>query len=60
MTKSVCIAIPKKTGTTDCENHRTNSFVSHVTELALRVILSRWKQKIRSEVLNVQCGFFEV
>ena len=60
MTKSVFIATPKKDyTTTDRENYRTISFLSHIIKILLRIILNRWKKKIKSKVSDVQCGFVE-
>jgi hypothetical protein len=57
MTRSVFIAIPKKVGALECENHRTISLMSHVTKILLRIILNRWQGKIGKEISDVQCGF---
>ena len=58
MSKSVFIAIPKKAGTTNCENHRAISFMSHVIKIFLKII-KQMEEKIRSEVSDVQCSFVE-
>ena len=38
MTKSVFIVIPKKVGTTNSENHRPISLMSHVTNITKNYI----------------------
>jgi len=50
--KSFFIALPKKSGTTECESHRTVSLMSHcqVTKLILRVLLARASRKIREHI----------
>ena len=49
VTKSVFVAIPKKAGTTECEQHRTISLMSHLTKVLLRVLMCRMRNKIRPE-----------
>ncbi|XP_076347953.1 uncharacterized protein LOC143245476 [Tachypleus tridentatus] len=55
--KSVFIALPKKPGTTDCEQHRIISLMCHLTKVLLRVLMSRMKNKIRPEISDTQFGF---
>ena len=50
LTKSVFIALPKKSNATKCEQHRTISLMSHVTKIMLRVILSRVRNKTKPEI----------
>lgn len=59
MGKSVFIAIPKKAGTTDCEQHRTLSLMSHITKIILKVILERIKPKLEREIGEEQYGFMK-
>ena len=51
------IALPKKSGTIECESHRTISLMSQVTKLILRVLLARARQKIREHIASEQYGF---
>ena len=53
MSRSVFVAIPKKAGAVECENHRTISLMSHVTKVLMWIILKRCKKKIEMEVLDV-------
>jgi len=46
MLKSVLIAIPKKSKTLDCENHRTISLMAHTLKLFLKIILRCIRRKI--------------
>ncbi|GFN99673.1 serine/threonine-protein phosphatase 6 regulatory ankyrin repeat subunit b [Plakobranchus ocellatus] len=59
MSRSICIALPKKPGATECELHRTISLMSHVTKLLLRIIMMRVRNKIKPEIPEEQCGFVE-
>ena len=59
LSKSIFIALPKKTGATECELHRTISLMSHITKILLRVILIRARSKVRPEISEEQYGFME-
>ena len=48
--KSVYMAIPKKVGRVECDQHRTISLMSHVTKVMLRVLMSRARNKILPEI----------
>ncbi|XP_076359035.1 uncharacterized protein LOC143251662 [Tachypleus tridentatus] len=51
--KSVFIALPKKPGTTDCEQHRIISLMSHLTKVLLRVLMSRMIYVLRFLILSL-------
>jgi len=57
MLKSVFIAIPKKSNTLDCENHRTISLMAHTLKLFLKIILRRIRRKIIPQIPTDQYGF---
>ena len=57
--KSVFIASPKRSGTIECQNHRTISLMSHATKLLMRIIMMRIQNKIKPEIAPEQCGFVE-
>jgi len=57
MLKSVFIAIPKKSNTLDCENHRTISLMTHTLKLFLKIILPRIRRKILPQIPTYQYGF---
>ena len=59
MCKSTFIAIPKVSGTLDCDKHRTISIMSQITKIILKVLLRRLRERIRREVSEEQCGFVE-
>ena len=50
LTKSIFIALPKKSGATECELHRTISLMSHVTKILLKILMMRMKKRIRPEI----------
>ena len=56
-TKSLFIALPTKPGTTECEQHRTISLMGHLTKILLTVLMCRMRNKIRSEISEMQFGF---
>ena len=56
---SVFIAIPKKAGALECDQHRTISIMSHITKILLRIIMQRMRKKIQPEIGEEQCGFVE-
>ena len=55
--KSVYIAIPKKPGTVECDQHRTISLMSHVTKIMLRVLMNRMRNNILPEISETQFRF---
>ena len=57
LTKSIFIAIPKKSGTTECKLHRTISLMSHVTKILLKILMMRMRNKIKSEIAEEQYKF---
>ena len=57
LTKSILIAIPKKSGTTECKLHRTISLMSHVTKVLLKILMMRMRNKIKSEIAEEQYKF---
>ncbi|CAF1377520.1 unnamed protein product [Adineta ricciae] len=57
LTKSIFIALPKKSGATECELHRTISLMSHVTKILLKILMLRMKNKITPEIAKEQYGF---
>ncbi|XP_037776725.1 uncharacterized protein LOC119573587 [Penaeus monodon] len=41
LSKSIFIALPKKTGAIECESHRTISLMGHVIKILLRILMMR-------------------
>ena len=56
--ESVYIAIPKKIGTVECDQHLTMSFMSHLTKVMLRVLMNRMRNKTLLEISQTQFIFF--
>ena len=52
--ENICIAIPKKMGTVECEKHRTICLVILIGKEIFRVIGKRIKRKIRENVEEKQ------
>ena len=57
--KSQCIAIPKKIGTVEYDQHRTISLMSHLTKVMLRVLMNRMRNKFLPEISETQFGFMK-
>ena len=57
LSKSIFIALPKKSGATECESHRTISLMSHITKILLKILMARMRNKITPEIAEEQCGF---
>lgn len=54
---SIFIALPKKPRAMDCSQYRTISLTSHVMKVLLKIILNRNRNKIETEINEVQSGF---
>ena len=57
--KSSFIALPKKPGAVECEQHRTISFMSPITKIILRILLLRTRSRITPEIGVEQFRFVE-
>ena len=57
MRRSTFIALPKKPATVECSQHRTISLMSIITKAILSVLLERVRNKLQSEIAEVQYGF---
>ena len=57
MLTSTFITLPKKHGTSDCENYRTISLMSHTLKILLKILMARLRNQIRPEISEVQFGF---
>ena len=55
--KSMYIAIPKKPGTVECDQHHTISLMSHLTKVMLRGLMNSIRNKILPEISEIQFGF---
>ena len=54
LSKSIFIALAKKPGAIECELHRTISLMSYTTKLFLHVLMNRARNKLKSEISDVQ------
>ena len=59
LSKSIFVTLPKKPGAIKCEFHRTIILMNHTTKILLRVLMNRARNKLKSEISDVQYGFVE-
>ena len=59
LSKSIFITLAKKPGAIECELHRTITLTSHTTKRLLRVLMNRARNKLKSEISDVQYDFVE-
>ena len=57
LNKFIFITLPKISGTTKCEKHRTISLMSHITKLILHVVMNRVRGRTLQEIAPDQYGF---
>ena len=57
LNRSIFIPLPKVNGTIKCEKHRTNSLMSHVTKLLLRIVINKIRGRTWHEIAPEQYGF---
>ena len=55
--RSVFIPIPKKGNAKECSNYHTIAFISHASEVMLRILQARLQQYVNHELPDVQAGF---
>ena len=55
--KVVYIPIPKEGDLQRCDNYRTIFLISHINKILLIIIAERIKQKLETEIADVQAGF---
>ncbi|KAG8231853.1 hypothetical protein J437_LFUL017617 [Ladona fulva] len=55
--KTVMVPILKKKGTTECEEHRTISLISHDAKIMLRILNRRMVSKMEEGIGEEQFGF---
>ena len=59
LSKSVVITLPKQSGASECELHRTISLMSYITKLIPRILLNRMETKIRQEISQEQNAYMK-
>ena len=55
--RSVFIPIPKKGKTKECSNYCTIAFISHASNVMLKILQARLQQYVSHEFPDVQAGF---
>ena len=55
--RSVNIPIPKKSNAKECSNYCTIAFISHISEVMLKILQARLQQYMNRELPDVQAGF---
>ena len=55
--RSVFIPIPKKDNAKECSNYCTIAFISHASEVMLKILQARLQQYVNRELPDVQAGF---
>jgi len=55
--KAVFVTIPKVSGTTNCEDHRTIAFISHTSKILLGTLHNRMRNVTEEQIADVQMGF---
>ena len=55
--KSVFIPIPKKGNAKECSNYCTIAFISHASQVMLKILQARLQQYVNCELPDVQAGF---
>ena len=55
--KAVFVTIPKVSGTSNCEDHRTVALISHTSKILLRILPNRMRNVTEEQLADVQMGF---
>ena len=55
--RSVFISIPKKGSAKECSNYCRIAFISHTSEVVLKILQARLQQYVNCELPDVQAGF---
>ena len=55
--RSVFISIPAKGSVKECSNYQTGAFISHASEVMLKILQARFQQYVFQEFPDVQAGF---
>ncbi|GFO43225.1 RNA-directed DNA polymerase from mobile element jockey-like [Plakobranchus ocellatus] len=55
--KPVFIVLPETTGATECELHRTISFMRHFRKILLRVLIHRMRKSLRREIKGLEMHY---
>ena len=55
--RSVVIPIQKKSNAKECSNYSTIAFISHTSQVMLKILQARFQQYVNCELPDVQAGF---
>ena len=55
--RSVFILVPKKDNAKECSKYHTIAFISHASQVMLKILQARLKQCINRELPGIQAGF---
>ena len=55
--RSVFIPMPEKSSAKECSNYGTIAFISHASEVMLKILQARLQQYINRDLPDVQTGF---
>ena len=55
--RSLFIPIPKKGNARECLNYHTIAFISHASNVILKILQARLQQHVNREIPDVQAGF---
>ena len=53
----IFIPIPKKGNARECLNYHTIAFISHASNVILKILQARLQQHVNREIPDVQAGF---
>ena len=55
--RSLFIPIPKKGNAKKCSNYHTTAFISHASNVILKILQAMFQQYVNRELPDVQAGF---
>ena len=55
--RSAFIPVPKKGNAKECSNYHTTAFISHASEVMLKILQARFQKYMNQEVPDVQARF---
>jgi len=55
--KAVFVTIPKVSGTSNCEDHRTIALISHTSKILLRILPNRMRNVTEEQIADVRMVF---
>ena len=55
--RSIFISIPKKVNARECQNYYTIAFITHASQVMLKILQARLQQYMNRELPDIQAGF---